>query len=231
MTNDFCHGFFWVRQELSKLGLFNFREYGRSITQQNRHKNAHLLGETRFVMNLEISTLPNLSGEMGGGRGFRSWAGWGVAGWPKPETQLGCGCLAFCRCFPFLSDRYLFPVWFCMDITGHIMNWRVEWGQAKVEIQTQLIFPCSSFLFLQISLSPADSSLLLKGPHTLSYFCPPLHQFLFQQKIWHLFICQSEFKPARYLPLIFVAIELTFVCFWLCSYVYCSMKTASGAPL
>lgn len=155
--------------------------------------------------------------------------GLGVAGWPKPETQLGSDCLAFCRCFPFLSDRYLFPVWFCMDITGHTMNWRVEWGQAKVQIQTQLTFQALAFFFCKF-LSPLPiAPFFLKGYTPFPISALPFIN-LFQQKIWHSFIYQSEFKPAHYLPLIFVAIELTFVCFWLCSYVYSSMKTASGAP-
>lgn len=108
--------------------------------------------------------------------------GWGVAGWPKPETQLGCDCLAFCRCFPFLSDRYLFLVWFCMDITGHIMNWRVEWGQAKVEIQTQLIFRALASFFCKFLSPLLTAPFFLKGHTPFPISALPFINFCFSKR-------------------------------------------------
>ena len=57
---------------------------------------------------------------------------------------------------------------------------RVEQIQGEIEAQTQMTF--RKGLFLLIFLPSAEGS-LLKGFLTLSYLCPPLHQFLLLQKI------------------------------------------------
>lgn len=75
---------FWGETGIVKIGAIKFLRIWK-VHKTIKPSQEYPFGlETRFVMNLEIAALSNLSGQMGGGRGFRSGAGFGCCWLAQP---------------------------------------------------------------------------------------------------------------------------------------------------